>query len=151
MQQRLAQQSVWAYVHAVLQMREFRGWPHSHPFPAFAGPSISSRVDNPPLFFELPMHRWQHVRISTPVFRERPESRSGSPNRLRQPEPRPRIDSSSFEILTLLDKLQIPYKGKSIEEVLKFLYDRLLFEYMEDQSYYTKETYNKFKNTFEFN
>jgi hypothetical protein len=58
------------------------------------------------------------------------------------------IDSSSFEILTLLDELQIPYKGKSIEEVLKFLYDRLLFEYMEDQSYYTKETYNKFKNTF---
>ena len=35
-----------------------------------------------------------------------------------------------------------------IEEVLKFLFDRLLYEYMEDQSYYTEESYNRFKNTF---
>lgn len=58
------------------------------------------------------------------------------------------IYSNSSEILFLLDEFQIPYKGKTIEEMLRFLFDRLLFEYMEDQSYYTKETYSKFKNTF---
>ena len=58
------------------------------------------------------------------------------------------IFSDSDEIIAILDKLQIPYKGKTIEEVLTFLFDRLLFEYMEDQSYYTKESYSKFKNTF---
>lgn len=58
------------------------------------------------------------------------------------------IYSNSDEIFAVFDELQIPYKEKTIEEVLIFLFDRLLYEYMEDQSYYTKETYNKFKNTF---
>lgn len=58
------------------------------------------------------------------------------------------IHSNSDEIFALLDELQIPYKEKTIEEVLIFLFDRLLYEYMEDQSYYTKETYSRFKNTF---
>ena len=59
-----------------------------------------------------------------------------------------RIYSTSNEIFELFDELQIPYKEKTIEEVLIFLFDRLLYEYMEDQSYYTKETYSSFKNTF---
>ena len=58
------------------------------------------------------------------------------------------IFSNSNEILALFDELQIPYKENTIEEVLKFLFDRLLYEYMEDQSYYTEESYNRFKNTF---
>jgi hypothetical protein len=58
------------------------------------------------------------------------------------------IHSNSDEIFALLDELQIPYQEKTIEEVLIFLYDRMLYEYMEDQSYYTKESYSKFKNTF---
>ena len=58
------------------------------------------------------------------------------------------IYSNSYEVFALLDELQIPYKEKTIEEVLIFLYDRLLYEYMEDQSCYTKETYCRFKNTF---
>ena len=58
------------------------------------------------------------------------------------------IHSNSDEIFALLDELQIPYQEKTIEEVLIFLYDRMLYEYMENQSYYTKETYNRFKNTF---
>lgn len=58
------------------------------------------------------------------------------------------IHSNSNEIFNSLDELQIPYKEKTIEEVLIFLFDRLLYEYMEDQSYYTKETYSRFKNTF---
>lgn len=58
------------------------------------------------------------------------------------------IHSNSVEVFALLDELQIPYKEKTIEEVLIFLFDRLLYEYMEDQSYYTKETYSRFKNTF---
>jgi hypothetical protein len=60
------------------------------------------------------------------------------------------IYSNSIEIFISLDKFQIPHKDKTIEEVLKFLFDRLLFEYMEDQSYYTKETYSKFKNTYTY-
>lgn len=55
--------------------------------------------------------------------------------------------SNSIEIFALLDQLQIPYNDKTIEEVLKFLFDRLLYEYMEDQSYYNDESYDKFKNT----
>jgi hypothetical protein len=58
------------------------------------------------------------------------------------------IYSDSDEIIATLDEFQIPYKCKTIEEVLTFLFDRLLYEYMEDQSYYTKESYSKFKNTF---
>lgn len=58
------------------------------------------------------------------------------------------IYSNSNEIIDSLDEFQIPYEDKTIEELLKFLFDRILFEYMEDQSYYTKETYSKFKNTF---
>lgn len=58
------------------------------------------------------------------------------------------IHSNSVEVFALLDELQIPYKEKTIEEVLIFLFDRLLYEYMEDQSYYTEETYSRFKNTF---
>jgi hypothetical protein len=58
------------------------------------------------------------------------------------------IHSNSDEIFAVFDELQIPYKEKTIEEVLIFLFDRLLYEYMEDQSYYTKETYSRFKNTF---
>ena len=58
------------------------------------------------------------------------------------------IYSNSDEIFAVFDELQIPYKEKTIEEVLIFLYDRMLYEYMEDQSYYTKESYNRFKNTF---
>ena len=58
------------------------------------------------------------------------------------------IHSNSVEVFALLDELQIPYKEKTIEKVLNFLFDRVLYEYMEDQSCYTKETYNKFKNTF---
>ena len=58
------------------------------------------------------------------------------------------IYSTSDEIFAVFDELQIPYKEKTIEEVLIFLFDRLLYEYMEDQSYYTKETYSSFKNTF---
>lgn len=58
------------------------------------------------------------------------------------------IHSNSDEIFALLDELQIPYKEKTIEEVLIFLYDRILYEYMEDQSYYNKESYSRFKNTF---
>lgn len=58
------------------------------------------------------------------------------------------IYSNSDEIFAVFDELQIPYKEKTIEEVLIFLFDRLLYEYMEDQSYYTKETYSRFKNTF---
>ena len=59
-----------------------------------------------------------------------------------------RIYSTSYEIFELFDELQIPYKEKTIEEVLIFLFDRLLYEYMENQSYYTKETYCRFKSTF---
>ena len=58
------------------------------------------------------------------------------------------IYSDSDEIIATLDKFQIPHKDKTIEEVLKFLFDRLLFEYMVDQSYYNQESYSKFKNTF---
>jgi hypothetical protein len=58
------------------------------------------------------------------------------------------IHSKSEEVFALLNELQIPYKEKTIEEVLIFLFDRLLYEYMENQSCYTKETYNKFKSTF---
>jgi hypothetical protein len=57
------------------------------------------------------------------------------------------IYSTSNEIFAVFDELQIPYKGKTIEEVFRFLFDRLLYEYMDDQSYYTKESYSKFKNT----
>ena len=57
------------------------------------------------------------------------------------------INSNTIEIFAYLDELQIPYKGKTIEEVLRFLFDRLLYEYMEDQSYYTKESYSKFKKS----
>jgi len=56
--------------------------------------------------------------------------------------------SNSKEIFALFDELQIPYNDKTIEEVLKFLFDRLVYEYMEDQSYYNEESYSKFKNTF---
>ena len=56
--------------------------------------------------------------------------------------------SSKDEIFASLDKLQIPYKGKTIEELLKFLFDRLLYEYMKDQTYYNIDSYSKFKNTF---
>ena len=58
------------------------------------------------------------------------------------------IHSNSDEIFAVFDELQIPYQEKTIEEVLIFLFDRLLYEYMEDQSYYTEETYSRFKNTF---
>ena len=58
------------------------------------------------------------------------------------------IHSNSDEIFVVFDELHIPYKEKTIEEVLIFLFDRLLYEYMEDKSYYTKETYSRFKNTF---
>jgi hypothetical protein len=58
------------------------------------------------------------------------------------------IHSNSDEIFAVFDELQIPYNDKTIEEVLQFLFDRLVYEYMEDQSSYTKETYNMFKNTF---
>lgn len=58
------------------------------------------------------------------------------------------IYSDSDEIIATLNKFEIPHKDKTIEEVLKFLFDRLLYEYMQDQSYCTKETYSKFKNTF---
>lgn len=58
------------------------------------------------------------------------------------------IHSNCDEVFALLDELQIPYKEKTLEEVLIFLFDRLLYEYMEDQSCYTKETYSRFKNTF---
>ena len=57
------------------------------------------------------------------------------------------IYSTSNGIFSLLDELQIPYKCKKIEEVLQFLFDRLLYEYMKDQSFYNEESYNKFKNT----
>lgn len=55
---------------------------------------------------------------------------------------------NSNEIFALFEELQIPYKEHTIEEVLKFLFDRILYEYMEDQSLYTEESYNRFKNTF---
>lgn len=58
------------------------------------------------------------------------------------------IYSTHFEVFKTLDEFQVPYKDKTIEEVLNFLFDRLLFEYMEDQSYYNTESYNKFKETF---
>lgn len=58
------------------------------------------------------------------------------------------IHSNSVEVFAVFDELNIPYKEKTIEEVLIFLFDRLLYEYMEDQSCYTKETYCRFKNTF---
>jgi len=58
------------------------------------------------------------------------------------------IHSNFDEIFAVFDELQIPYQEKTIEEVLEFLFDRLLYEYMEDQSCYTKETYSRFKNTF---
>ena len=58
------------------------------------------------------------------------------------------IYSNSDEMFAVFDELQIPYKEKTIEDVLIVLFDRLLYEYMEDQSYYTKETYSRFKNTF---
>ena len=58
------------------------------------------------------------------------------------------IYSNSNEIIATLDKFQIPHKDKTIEEVLTFLFDRVLYEYMEHQSCYTKESYSKFKNTF---
>lgn len=58
------------------------------------------------------------------------------------------IYSTSIEIFDLFNELQIPYKENTIEEVLKFLFDRLLYEYMEDQTHYTEESYNRFKNTF---
>ena len=57
------------------------------------------------------------------------------------------IHSNSCEIFALLDELQIPYQEKTIEELLNFLFDRLLYEYMENQSSYTKESYSRFKNT----
>lgn len=60
------------------------------------------------------------------------------------------IYSNSNEIFDTLDEFQIPYKDKTIEVMLEFLFDRLLFEYMEDQSYYTKETYSKFKNSYKY-
>ena len=60
------------------------------------------------------------------------------------------IYSNSNEIFTSLDELQIPYKGKTIEEVLRFLFDRLLYKYMKDQSYYDEESYSKFKNTLKY-
>jgi hypothetical protein len=58
------------------------------------------------------------------------------------------IHSKSDEVFALFDELQIPYIEKTIEEVLIFLFDRLLYEYMKNQSCYTKETYNRFKSTF---
>jgi hypothetical protein len=58
------------------------------------------------------------------------------------------IYSNSDEIFAVFDELQIPYKEKTVEEVLIFLFDRLLYDYMEDQSCYTKETYFSFKSTF---
>ena len=60
------------------------------------------------------------------------------------------IYSDSDEIIATLDKFQIPHTDKTIEEVLTFLFDRLLYEYMQDQSYYTKESYSKFTNTFAY-
>ncbi len=60
------------------------------------------------------------------------------------------IYSDSDEIIATLDKFQIPHKDKTIEEVLTFLFDRLLYEYMQDQSYYTKESYSRFTNTFAY-
>lgn len=57
------------------------------------------------------------------------------------------IYSTNNEIFNTLDELQIPYKEKTIEEILNFLFDRLLFEYMENQSYYNEKSYGKFKNT----
>lgn len=56
--------------------------------------------------------------------------------------------SSKDEVLASLDELEIPYHDKTIEQVLTFLFDRLLYEYMEHQSYYTKESYSEFKTTF---
>jgi hypothetical protein len=58
------------------------------------------------------------------------------------------IHSKSDEVFALFDELHIPYIEKTIEEVLIFLFDRLLYEYMKNQSCYTKETYNRFKSTF---
>lgn len=57
------------------------------------------------------------------------------------------IYSTHFEVFKTLDELQIPCKEKTIEEVLNFLFDRLLFEYMENQLYYNEKSYSKFKNT----
>ena len=57
------------------------------------------------------------------------------------------IYSTNNEIFNTLDELQIPYKEKTIEEVLNFLFDRLLFEYMENQSHYNEKSYSKFKKT----
>ncbi len=66
---------------------------------------------------------------------------------LKQEEVGLTIHSTTNEVFALFDELQIPYNDKTIEEVLKFLFDRLLYEYMEDQSYYNDESYDKFKNT----
>lgn len=57
------------------------------------------------------------------------------------------IYSTNNEIFNTLDELQIPYKEKTIEEVLNFLFDRLLFEYMENQSHYNEKSFSKFKKT----
>lgn len=56
--------------------------------------------------------------------------------------------STTDIIFSTLDGFEIPYKDKSIPEVLALLFDRLLYEYMEDQSCYNEESYKKFKNTF---
>lgn len=55
--------------------------------------------------------------------------------------------SDSKEVFKSLKKLDIPYQDKTNEEVLNFLFDRLLYEYMEHQSYYTESTYDEFKKT----
>lgn len=57
------------------------------------------------------------------------------------------LSYSKDDVLAILDGLQIPHKDKTIEEILNFIFDRLLFEYMEDQSYYKEDSYLKFKNT----
>lgn len=56
--------------------------------------------------------------------------------------------STTDVIFATLDGFEIPYKDKSIPEVLDLLFDRLLYEYMEDQPCYNQESYKKFKNTF---
>lgn len=55
------------------------------------------------------------------------------------------------EIFESLGELQIPFKNKTLVEVLHFLFDRLLYEYMEDQSYHNEESYTKFKNSLIYN
>lgn len=57
------------------------------------------------------------------------------------------LKSETEEVFKYLDFLCIPYKNHTIEEVLEFLYDRILYEYMENQTCYSKETFIEFKKT----